>query len=83
MKRIKTECQMCLVFQPWIIYKDFQMYTHCAEKRSINIEAFINLYDKIVGFIKKSLYLMPVKVPSITLSINLHFYHKNQLFYTF
>ena len=59
------------------------MYTHCAVKKSIYLKAFINLYDKIVGFIKKSLYLMPVKVPSITLSIKLHFYHRNQLFYTF
>ena len=26
---------------------------------------------------------MPVKVPSITLSFKLHFYHRNQLFNTF
>ena len=26
---------------------------------------------------------MPVKVPFVTLSIKLHFYHGNQLFYTF
>ena len=26
---------------------------------------------------------MPVKVPSVTISMKLHFYHRNQLFYTF